>query len=184
MYQLLGHDGDEFCIIDHDTLTIQTVSTEGLWDLIVYEGAQIRGLSREDADFSRQKRTLSSSQCNWLGGDNIFLNAKRFVVGENGQFSLISGSRAFNGVVEDGAPYAKFFVFDFGVRVPVWHKDYDTLLSGDVKSVITTLGMMAQEVDFDDSIIEAYNRAKATGNEAEVSVIVRHLVYAGRWPLD
>lgn len=53
MYQLLGHDGDEFCIIDHDTLTIQTVSTEGLWDLIVYEGAQIRGLSREDVAVCR-----------------------------------------------------------------------------------------------------------------------------------
>lgn len=183
MYQLIGREGDDYCLIDHEKLLIFPATEEDLWKLIVEEGVEIRGLSNEDVDFRSRKCVLASSECNWVRGENIFKKARRMWVNDDDKFTIVSGERSFSGVVNRSD--AKVFVleFIFGVQVPIWHEDFEALMSGESDKVLAALKVLYTESPDDEGLEDAYYEALSSGNDEQIDSAIKALVYCGCWPI-
>lgn len=178
MYQYLNCDGDGYCVIDHDKLLILQLDEEALWELLVYDKAEIRGLQLSDINF--KERWFGASQCDWADGENIFLKANRLVVGDNGRFTIWSKDQPLNGVVDRSDEFAVVFQFDFGMFVPIMKSDFDELLSGDVKRVVATLKKLSEKPVDCGWTMREYESAR---NSEELLAVVTKMVAAGKYPI-
>lgn len=183
MYQILSRSDDTFCLIDHRKLEIFTVDKDELWRMVVEDGAEIRGLSKEDVDFKSRRFVCATSRCNWAEGENIFKKAKRMNVGDDDRFTIVSGGRNFNGAVNRSFPSVVVLEFTFGVQVPIWHEDFDSLMSGERDRVISTLERLSTEVTDMPGLEERYLSAKESGDSESIDSAIKDLVYRGLWPI-
>lgn len=182
MFQYLSGTDDEYCIIDHDKLLIQSVSEDELWKMLVLDGIALRCPEWLMERFVSRKRQMAASECNWANGENIFLKAKRFAVADDNRFSWLAGNRQFDGVVDKSDKYAVILCFRIGAQVPIMKEDFEELLSGDVKRVVPMLKSIGSPVEDKDFDI-AYYSALHSGNEEAIKLAVRNLVSVGQWPL-
>lgn len=182
MLQYLSGTDGEYWVIDHEKLLMQCISEDALWEMLVLDGVALRCPEWLIDRFRTRKRQMAASECNWANGENIFLKAKRFMVSDNNMFSWFAGSRQFDGVVDKSDKYAVVLCFSIGAQVPIMREDFDELLSGDVKRVLSTLTVIGEPVVDEDFDI-AYYSALHSGDEGAIKLAVRNLVSVGQWPL-
>lgn len=182
MYQLLGEPKDNsFCIIDHEKLWIMNIDEETLWEMLLYDRVEIRGLSLDMVQFKH--RWFGTSECNWVGGKNLFLCTNRFRISDNNRFTIVANNRAFNGVVNQSDDLAVVFEFDFGMHVPMMREDFDELLCNDTQRIISALKKLSEPLEDCSWLASNYITARDSCDDDKLSEIVRRMVSVGAYPL-
>ena len=191
MYQFLHMCGNDFCLMNHESSELITVTKRELWQMVVEDGAEVSGLSREELGFAELKNLRASWMCDWADGKNVFGAAKSLHVTDDNKFVIKANNHNFGGVVNKDDEYVVMFCFDFGIQVSVMKEDYDVLMSGDVPKIVEMLKYLGNEPESYDgdgdsipSLEEALEEAKDCGSEEDIRKVVRELTEYGAYPTN
>lgn len=174
MYHFIKRVGDKYGVLDSNDGVIDWVSQDELRTYLA-QGTEVKGASADMKELVPQVVMLHPNLCNWLPEHgNIFSNAKKFMLYDNGRFVLKADGKQFKGFVRRLDAHTSMLQFNYNVRVPMRTANYDKMLTSTQDDImelfkkIATPNIPESTLDQDDyDTVHAYEvrpyRIKADG---------------------